>query len=84
MSVKIITIARIADRLSSGMRIWREWKMSKEKALEVLEMLRDYVNENWDEEYRDDIDDVNMMYDYVVSALFTKKVVGEAFINGKK
>ena len=27
--------------------------MNKEMALETLKMLRDYVNENWDEEYRE-------------------------------
>lgn len=57
--------------------------MSKEKALEVLEMLRDYVNENWDEEYREDIDDVNEMYDYLVPFLSDTKIVGSATINGE-
>lgn len=57
--------------------------MNKEKALEVLEMLKDYVNENWDEEYKEDIDNVNDMYDFVVAALSTSNVVGSAMINGK-
>lgn len=57
--------------------------MDTRKALEVLEMLRDYVNENWDEEYRQDIDDVNEMYDYLVSVLSDTKFVGNATINGK-
>lgn len=46
-------------------------------------MLRDYVNENWDEEYREDIDDVNKMYDYLVPILTDKKTVGSAVINGE-
>ncbi len=59
--------------------------MNKEKALEVLTMLRDYVNENWDEEYRDDIDDVNETYNFLVSVLSSKSnVVGKAVIDGKE
>lgn len=57
--------------------------MNRERALEVLEMLKDYVNENWDEEYRSDIDDVNDMYKFVVAALSTVNIVGSATINGK-
>ena len=58
--------------------------MNKEKALEVLEMLKDYVNENWDEEYRNDINNVNDMYEFVVAALSTSSLVGNATINGKR
>lgn len=58
--------------------------MNKEKALEVLEMLKDYVNENWDEEYRNDINSVNDMYEFVVEALSTSSIVGNATINGKR
>ena len=58
-------------------------EMNKEKALDTLKMLKDYVNENWDEEYRSDIDDVNDMYTFVVSALSVKNIVGSATINGK-
>lgn len=57
--------------------------MNKEKALEVLEMLKDYVNENWEEEYREDIDNVNGMYNFVVSALLATNIVGSATISGK-
>ena len=57
--------------------------MNKEKALEVLEMLKDYVNENWEEEYREDIDNVNGMYNFVVSALSATNIVGSATISGK-
>lgn len=57
--------------------------MNNEKALEVLTMLKDYVNENWDEEYRNDIDAVNEMYDFIVSTLSSSNVVGNACINGK-
>ena len=58
--------------------------MNNSKALEVLKMLRDYVNENWDEEYRDDIDDVNDMYDYLVPIISNSNVVGSAIINGNR
>ena len=58
-------------------------KMNKEKALDTLKMLKDYVNENWDEEYRSDIDDVNEMYDYLVHMMSNSNVVGSAVINGK-
>ena len=59
--------------------------MNKEKALEVLTMLRDYVNENWDEEYRDDIDDVNETSNFLVSVLSSKSnVVGKVVIDGKE
>ena len=57
--------------------------MDIKKALEVLKMLRDYVNENWDEEYREDIDDVNEMYDYLIPILSNTKIVGSAVINGE-
>lgn len=57
--------------------------MNKEMSLETLKMLRDYVNENWDEEYREDIDNVNEMYDYLVPLLSDTKIVGSATINGK-
>ena len=60
------------------------YQMNKEKALEVLEMLKDYVNENWDEEYRNDINNVNDMYEFVVAALSTSSIVGNATINGKR
>lgn len=57
--------------------------MNIKKALEVLEMLRDYVNENWDEEYRHDIDDVNEMYNYLIPIISNSNIVGSAIINGK-
>ena len=52
--------------------------MNKKKALEVLETLKDYVNENWDEEYREDIDSVNAMYKFVVATLSATNIVGKA------
>lgn len=57
--------------------------MNNEKALDVLKMLKDYVNENWDEEYIDDINDVNEMYDYLVRILSDTKIVGSAVIDGQ-
>ena len=58
-------------------------EMNKEKALDTLKMLKDYVNENWDEEYMEDIDDVNKMYDYLVPIISNSNIVGNAVINGK-
>ena len=57
--------------------------MNNKKALEVLEMLRDYVNENWDEEYRHHIDDVNDMYNYLIPIISNSDIVGSAITNGK-
>ena len=67
-----------------GISLGGIYQMNKEKALEVLEMLKDYVNENWDEEYRNDINNVNDMYEFVVAALSTSSLVGNATINGKR
>ncbi len=59
--------------------------MNKEKDLEVLTMLRDYVNENWDEEYRDNMNDVNETSNFLVSVLSSKSnVVGKVVIDGKE
>ena len=58
-------------------------EMNKEKALDTLKMLKDYVNENWDEEYMEDIDDVNKMYDYLVPIISNSNIIGNAVINSK-
>ena len=57
--------------------------MDNNKAIEVLNMLKDYVNENWDDEYRKDIDDVNELHDYLLHILSNSTVVGSAVVNGK-
>ena len=46
-------------------------------------MLKDYANENWEEEYREDIDNVNGMYEFVAATLLATNIVGSATINGK-
>ena len=58
-------------------------EMNNKKALDTLKMLKDYVNENWDEEYMEDIDDVNKMYDYLVPIISNSNIVGNAVINGR-
>ena len=58
--------------------------MNKEKAIEVLKGLRDYVNENWDEEYRKDIDNANEAINIACATLKEKKIAGELSIGNKK
>ena len=44
--------------------------MNKEKQIEVLEDLKSYVNENWDEyEYADDIKDANVALDVAIALI---------------
>ena len=57
--------------------------MDNVKAIEVLGMLKDYVNENWDDEYRQDIKDVNELHNYLLPILSNSTVVGSAVVNGK-
>lgn len=58
--------------------------MSKEKQIEVLEDLKSYVNENWDEyEYADDIKDTNVALDVAIALIKSSNVVGTLTINDK-
>lgn len=58
--------------------------MNKEKQIEVLEYLKSYVNENWDEyEYADDIKDANAALDVAIALIKSSNVVGTLTINDK-
>lgn len=58
--------------------------MNKEKQIEVLEDMKSYVNENWDEyEYADDINDANVALDAAITLLKSSKVAGTLTINNK-
>nr|DAX13772.1 MAG TPA: hypothetical protein [Bacteriophage sp.] len=59
--------------------------MNKEKQIEVLEDLKSYVNENWDEyEYADDIKDANVALDVAIALIKTSNVIGTLTINDKR
>ena len=59
--------------------------MNKEKVIQVLEDLRDYVNENWDEsEYKKDIDEAEEAINIAVSALRESNISGYLELNGKR
>lgn len=59
--------------------------MNKERAIEVIENLRDYAYENWDElEYEKELDEIGEAVDFIKSQLSESKSVGTAEINGKK
>lgn len=58
--------------------------MNKEKQIEVLEDLKSYVNEEWDEyEYADDIKEANIALDAVIALIKSSNVVGTLTINDK-
>lgn len=59
--------------------------MNKEIAIEVIENLRDYAYENWDDaEYGEDLDEIGEAVNFIKSILADKLVVGSAEIDGKK
>lgn len=59
--------------------------MDKEKVIKVLEDLRDYVNENWDEsEYKKDMDEAEEAINIAVSVLKKSTVNGYLEIDGKR
>lgn len=59
--------------------------MNKEKVIKVLEDLRDYVNENWDEsEYKKDMNEAEEAINIAVSVLRKSTVSGYLEIDGKK
>lgn len=59
--------------------------MNKEKVIQVLEDLRDYVNENWDEsEYKKDMDEAEEAINIAVSVLKKSTVSGYLEIDGKR
>jgi hypothetical protein len=59
--------------------------MNKEKVIEVLEDLKDYVNENWDEsEYKKEMDEAEEAINIAVSTLKQATVCGTLEIREKK
>lgn len=59
--------------------------MNKERAIEVIENLRDYAFENWDDvEYDKELDEIGEAVNFIKSILADKSVVGSAEIDGKK
>lgn len=59
--------------------------MNKEKQIEVLEDLKSYVNEDWDEyKYADDIKDANVALDVAIALIKSSNVVGTLTINDKR
>lgn len=58
--------------------------MNKEKQIEVLEDLKFYVNEEWDEyECADDIEDANVALDAAIALIKSSNVAGTLTINDK-
>lgn len=58
--------------------------MNKEKQIEVLEDLKSYVNEEWDEyEYADDIKDANVALDAAIALIKSYNVACTLTINDK-
>jgi len=59
--------------------------MDKEKAIEVLEDLKCYVNENWDEtEYKKEMDEAEEAINIAVSILKQSSVCGILELNNEK
>lgn len=59
--------------------------MNNEKVIEVLESLRDYVNENWDEtEYEKEMDEAEEAVNIAVAFLKKTSICGVLELNGKK
>lgn len=57
--------------------------MTTEKCIEVLEDLRCYVNENWDEEYRKSINEVNEAVPMAIRLIKERQVCGTVQMNGE-
>lgn len=57
--------------------------MDRDRCVEVLEELKDYVNENWDEEYRKSIDEVNEAILLAIKLIRENKACGTMQLNGE-
>lgn len=57
--------------------------MDRNKCTEVLEKLQHYVNENWDEEYRQSIDEVNEAIPMAIKLIRENKACGTMQLNGE-
>lgn len=59
--------------------------MNKERAIEVIENLRDYAFENWDDvEYDKELDEIGEAVKFIKSMIADMSVVGSVEIQGKK
>ena len=59
--------------------------MNKERAIGVIENLRNYAYENWeDDTYGEELDEIGRAVELIREQLFSSNVVGSAEINGKK
>lgn len=59
--------------------------MNKERAIEVIENLRDYAYENWeDDTYGKELDEIGEAVDLIKNLIHKNKNVGTAEIGGKK
>lgn len=58
--------------------------MQKEKCIEVLKSLKDYVGENWDEsEYGQEIQKAQEAVDMAVAIIESSNVCGALILNGE-
>lgn len=59
--------------------------MTKERAIEVIEDLRDYAYENWENDtYEEQLDEIGAAVDLIRNLIFSTSICGAAEINGKK
>lgn len=59
--------------------------MDIKRAVEVIEELRDYAYNNWDDlEYSDQLDEIGCAVDLIKSSLSEQKCIGTSEINGEK
>lgn len=66
---------------------WKDWGcgMNKERAIEVIEDLRDYAYENWDDDaYEEELVEIGKAVDLIKAQLLSSNIVGNAEIEGKK
>lgn len=59
--------------------------MNRARAVEIIENLRDYAYENWDDEtYERELDEIGEAVDFIIEQLTESKIVGNAEINGER
>lgn len=57
--------------------------MEKEKCIEVLESLKNYAKENWDEEYSLEIQEAAEAVDMAIGIIESSNVCGTMTLNGE-
>lgn len=59
--------------------------MNKKRAIEVIENLRDYAFENWDDaEYGEELDEIGEAFEFIKSMIADMSVAGSVELQGKK